>query len=211
MVGTTHSMTSRLQLAPTIESSRGQPEKPNFRTLIKGINGAGDVRAQRLMGLSALTVEVDRARLARYGLNASNALAVVATIGGRTVGTVFGDDSSETPIVVRLPPEARTDAARIGALPVGMSNGQSVPLSDVATITMADGPSQILRDKLKRRIDVEISVDGRDVASYVADAQKAVGQQVKLPEGYTVEWSGKFQNLQSASRGWRWWCRWCWR
>ncbi len=167
--------------------------------ILKGIDGAGDVRAQRLMGLSALTVEVDRARLARYGLNASDALAVVATIGGRTVGTVFGGDSSETPIVVRLPPEARTDAARIGALPVGMSNGQSVPLSDVATITMADGPSQILRDKLKRRIDVEISVDGRDVASYVADAQKAVGQQVKLPEGYTVEWSGKFQNLQSAS------------
>ena len=167
--------------------------------ILKGIDGAGDVRAQRLMGLSALTVEVDRARLARYGLNASDALAVVATIGGRTVGTVFGGDSSETPIVVRLPPEARTDAARIGALPVGMSNGQSVPLSDVATITVADGPSQILRDKLKRRIDVEISVDGRDVASYVADAQKAVGQQVKLPEGYTVEWSGKFQNLQSAS------------
>ena len=167
--------------------------------ILKGIQGAGDVRAERLDGLPALTVQIDRQKLSRYGLKASDALAIVAAIGGRDVGTVYGDNNSQTPIMVRLPSSARTDAQRIGELPVGMQNGQSVPLSDVATISVADGPSQILREGLRRRVDVDINVDGRDVTSYVGDAQKAIADQVKLPEGYTLEWSGKYQHLASAS------------
>ncbi len=167
--------------------------------VLKSVKGAGDVQAQRVDGLPALTVQVDRAKLARFGLTASDALAVVAAIGGRTVGTVYGDDNSETPVVVRLPAEARGNAEQIGALPVGLANGQSVPLSDVATVSVADGPSQVLRDQLKRRINVEINVDGRDVQSFVTEAQAAVGDKVKPPPGYTVDWGGKFQNLQSAT------------
>ncbi len=157
------------------------------------------MRAERLDGLPALTVAIDRQKLARYGLKASDALAVVAAIGGRNVGTVYGDNNSQTPIMVRLAAEARTDVARICALRIGMQNGQSVPLSDIATLSVADGPSQVLREGLRRRVDVDINVDGRDVTSYVGDAQKAVADQVKLPEGYTLEWSGKYQHLQSAS------------
>ncbi|MDT7952059.1 MAG: CusA/CzcA family heavy metal efflux RND transporter [Acetobacteraceae bacterium] len=168
-------------------------------TVLKGIKGAGDVRAQRLEGLPALTVQVDRERLARFGIKASDVLAVIAAIGGRTVGTVYGDDNTETPIVVRVQPGARSSPKRIRALPVGLSNGQSVPLSDVATVSVADGPSQVLRDHLQRRIDVEINVSGGDTQSYVTAAQKAVADQIKPPQGYTVEWSGKFKNLQSAS------------
>lgn len=168
-------------------------------SILKRIAGAGDVRAERLDGLPALTVQIDRQKLARYGLNASDALAVVAAIGGRPAGMVYGDDNTQTPIVVRLAAEARSDAARIGALPVGMRNGQSVPLADVATVTVADAASQVLRESLKRRVDVDINVDGRDVTSYVTDAQKAIGEQVQLPKGYTLEWSGKYQHLKSAS------------
>ncbi len=168
-------------------------------TILRGIEGAGDVRAEQLAGLPALTIKVDRQKLSRFGLNAADALAVVQSIGGIQVGTVYGDDNSQTPIVVRLPREARTDANRIAALPVGLSNGQSVPLGDVADISVADGASQVLRDSLRRRIDVDINLDGRDTTSYVADAQKQVGAQVKLPDGYTMVWSGKYQHLQSAS------------
>lgn len=167
--------------------------------VVGGIKGAADVRAEQQGGLPALTVAVDRAKLARYGLNASDVLAVVGAIGGHTVGTVYGADDTETPIAVRLPPETRADAARVRELPVGLADGQAVPLSAVADVTVADGPAQITRDQLKRRIDVNINVQGRDVQSFVTEAQRAVGEQVKLPNGYTAEWSGLFQNLQSAT------------
>ena len=166
---------------------------------VQGIKGAADVRAEQIGGLPALTIRVDRAKLARYGINASDALAVVAAVGGRTVGTVYGEGNSETPIVVRLPPAARASAELVRELPVGLANGQAVPLSEVAEVTLADGPAEITRDKLKRRIDVEINVQGRDVQSFVTEAQRVVGQKVALPSGYTLEWSGTFQNLQSAS------------
>ena len=168
-------------------------------TILRGIKGAGDVRAEQLQGLPALTVQVDRQKLSRYGLNAADALGVVQSIGGKQVGTVYGDDNSQTPIVVRLPHAAREDADRIGALPVGMANGRSVPLGDLATISVSDGTSQVLRESLQRRIDVDINVGGRDTTSYVGEAQQKIGQQVKLPSGYTLAWSGKYQHLQSAS------------
>ncbi len=167
--------------------------------VVGGIKGAADVRAEQQGGLPALTVAVDRAKLARYGINASDVLAVVGAIGGHTVGTVYGADDTQTPVVVRLPPEMRADAARVRELPVGLANGQAVALSEIADVAVADGPAQITRDKLKRRIDVNINVDGRDVQSFVTEAQRTVAEQVKLPTGYTAEWSGMFQNLQSAT------------
>ena len=166
---------------------------------IQGIKGASDVRAEQQGGLPALTVHVDRERLARTGATAQDALAVVEAIGGRNVGMVYGQDNTETPIVVRLSPEARTSLASIRDLPVGLPNGQSVPLSAVADIGVADGPAQIEHDKLQRRLDVDINVSGRDVQSLVTEAQRAVGERVHLPTGYTLEWSGTFKNLQSAT------------
>jgi len=168
--------------------------------IVQGIKGAADVRAEQQGGLPALTIQVDRARLARYGLNASDALAAVEAIGGRAVGTVYGQNDTETPIVVRLPPDARSSAARVRELPVGLASGQAVPLSEIADVSVADGPAEVVRDKLQRRIAVQINVRGRDMQSFVTDAQKAVQDKLKLPTGYTQEWSGTFQNLQSATQ-----------
>ena len=168
-------------------------------SVIRSIKGAADVRSEQEGGLPALTIQVDRAKLARFGLNASDVLAVVGAVGGHTVGTVYGQDQTETPIVVRLPPDARASAERVRDLPVGLTDGQAVPLSEVASVSVADGPAEITRDKLKRRIDVDINVQGRDVQSFVTAAQKAVAKQVKLPSEYTLEWSGMYQNLQSAT------------
>ncbi len=167
---------------------------------IKDIKGAGDVRAEKVGGLPALTVQVDREKIARYGLDAMQVLAVVETVGGRVVGTVYGHDDTQTPIVVRLPPDMRTGAARLRQVTVGMSGGRAVPLGEVAEISVADGPSQVKREGLERRVMVDINVRGRDTQSFVAAAQKAVQDKLKLPHGYTLEWSGKFKNLQSASK-----------
>ncbi len=167
--------------------------------VVQPIKGAADVRAEQENGLPAMTIKVDRQRVARYGINASDVLAVVEAVGGRVVGTVYGTDNTQTPIVVRLPPDARTSASAVRDLPVGLASGQAVPLSAVADVSVADGPAQITRDKLQRRIDVQINVRGRDVQGFVTEAQNAVEQKVKLPPGYSLEWGGTFQNLQSAS------------
>lgn len=167
--------------------------------VVKGVQGAADVRSEQEGTLPAMTIRLDRARLARLGLNASEALAVVEAVGGRQVGLVYGADDTQTPIVVRLAPGARSDLQAVRDLPVGLANGGAVPLSAVAEVSVSDGPSQVTRDKLQRRVAVDINVRGRDVQSFVAEAQKAVADKVKPPAGYTVEWSGTFQNLQSAS------------
>ena len=112
---------------------------------------------------------------------------------------VYGQDNTETPIMVRLSPDSRASLATIRDLPVGLPNGQSVPLSAMADVGVADGPAQIEHDKLQRRLDVDINVSGRDIQSFVTEAQRAVAQKVHLPAGYTLEWSGTFKNLQSAT------------
>ena len=167
--------------------------------VIKGVSGADSVRAENVGGLPSLSITVDRARLARYGLSADDALAVVQAVGGRPSGTVYGQDDTATPIVVRLVANARLNVQAIRDLPVGMADGQAVPLSAVADIDVADSPAQITRDKLKRRLDVDINMGSRDIQSFVTEAQAAVERQVKLPTGYTLAWSGTFQNLQSAT------------
>ena len=169
-------------------------------SIIGGIKGAGDVRAEQESGLPELTVRIDRDKLARYGISAADALAAVKAIGGHTAGTVYGKDDTETPIVVRLAPAARDDAASVRNIPVGTSQKATVPLSAVADVSVSDGPSQVLREGLKRRIAVDVNANGRDTQGFVTEAQKKIGQQLKPPDGYRVEWSGKFQNLQSAAQ-----------
>ena len=167
--------------------------------VVKSVQGAADVRSEQEGGLPAMTVKVDRARLARFGINAADVLAVVEAIGGRSVGMVYGTNDTETAIVVRLSPESRANAQQVRDLPVGLAGGQAVPLSAVAEVSVADGPSQVTRDKLQRRVAIDINVRGRDVQSFVTEVQQAVRDKVKLPTGYTLDWSGTFQNLQSAT------------
>ncbi len=167
--------------------------------VVKGVQGAADVRSEQEGSLPAMTIKLDRARLGRLGLNASDALAVVEAVGGRQVGLVYGTNDTQTPIVVRVAPEARASLQTLRDLPVGIANGAAVPLSAVADVSVADGPSQVTRDRLQRRVAVDINVRGRDVQSFVAEAQQVVADKVKPPVGYTMEWGGTFQNLQSAS------------
>ena len=149
--------------------------------------------------LPSVTIQIDRARLARFGVSAADALAVVQAIGGRTVGTVYGENDSETPIQVRLAPDARTNIGRIRALPIGLGNGAAVALSDIADISVSDGPPQVLRDQMQRRESIDIDVAGRDANSFVTESQQKVPAALRLPAGYRLEWTGQFQNLRSAS------------
>jgi cobalt-zinc-cadmium resistance protein CzcA len=164
---------------------------------LSGIPGAADVQAQQTAGQPYLRIIVDRAAIARYGMNVSQVLDEVEALGGRTVGTMV-EGAARFDIRVRLSPQDRSDFARISSLRISDGTGRSVPLSQLADIRMEEGPAQIDREHGRRKITVQANVRGRDVASFVADAQKAVAARVKLPSGYSIEWGGQFKNLQDA-------------
>ncbi|HVX94610.1 MAG TPA: CusA/CzcA family heavy metal efflux RND transporter [Polyangia bacterium] len=166
--------------------------------VIRDVPGRGDLRVQRVLGLPLLEITPDRGRLARYGLSADRVLEVVeASRVGRTAGTVF-EQARRFDLVLFLPPSHLT-AESFGELLVGTDAGQLVPLAQVATIAETEGPAVINRESLHRRVLVEVNVRGRDLVSFVHDAQARVASQVKLPAGVTVEWGGQFENFSRAS------------
>jgi cobalt-zinc-cadmium resistance protein CzcA len=171
--------------------------------VLSRVQGAADVKAEQTQGLPMLRVRVDRDSIARYGVNADDVLEVVEAIGGRTVGTVI-EGQKRFDIQVRFDPSVRRGLERVADLRVaapGVAGGppRLLPLSQLATVSLEDGPAQISRDRISRRINVELNVRGRDLATFVADAQRAVRAGVKLPTGWTIEWGGQFENLREAS------------
>jgi cobalt-zinc-cadmium resistance protein CzcA len=169
------------------------------------VPGATDVKVEQAEGLTMLTVQVDRAKAARYGLNTGEVQDTVATaIGGRAAGTLFEGDR-RFDIVVRLPETARSDLAAMARLPVALPRaGEAdatlhfIPLGEIATLTLAPGPNQVSRENGKRRVVISANVRGRDIGSFVGAAQAAVGKSVTVPAGYWITWGGQFEQLQSA-------------
>lgn len=171
--------------------------------VLQGIPGAADVKAEQTQGLPMLRVRIDRERIARYGINASDVLEVIATIGGRPLGVVL-EGQKRFVLQARFDSELRSDIEHVRDLRVAApaSDGggaRLIPLSQIADVTIEDGPAQISRDRISRRINVEANVRGRDIASFVAEAQAAIDEEIQLPPGWTLEWGGQFENLQAAT------------
>ena len=165
---------------------------------LNGVNGAADVKVEQVSGLPVLSVEPRRESLARFGIPLADVQALVATaLGGTVTGQVFEGDARYD-IVVRLPAALRDDLRTLERLPVPLPGGGQVPLSEVADLKIAPGPNQISREDGKRRIVVTANVRGRDLGSFVADAQQAI-QGVSLPSGYWLDYGGTFEQLQSAT------------
>jgi heavy metal efflux system protein len=139
--------------------------------------------------------------LARYGIKASDVLDSVAALGGTTVGTVFEEDKRH-PLRVRLPESWRNDPDKIGSIRVVDPQGRAIPLKDLAEIAEEEGPSEVERENVQHRAVVGVNVRGRDISSFVADAQAAIDAHFKdkFPPGYRVRWGGQFEHLQTASR-----------
>ena len=190
------------------------------QSVIQTIPGAADVRTEQVSGLPVMTIKLDRSALARYGLSVGDVQGIAeVAIGGKEAGLVFEGDR-RFDIVVRLPEQLRVDVDAIRALPIPLppaaeSQTQAVravfgnsplarmryiPLSAVANIEIAPGPNQISREDGKRRIVVSANVRERDLGSFVADAQRAVVEKVKLPAGYWIGWGGQFEQLVSATK-----------
>jgi cobalt-zinc-cadmium resistance protein CzcA len=193
--------------------------------VLQSIPGAADVKVEQITGLPMLTITPRRDALARHGLAVADVQDFVrVSLGGEAVGQVFEGDR-RFDIVVRLPEQLRTNLAALERLPVpvparraedvdpeaGLRSGAMratdpphvpphVPLSEVADIQFVSGPNQISRENGKRFAVVTANVRGRDLGSFVAEAQRRVSEQVAIPPGYWTGWGGQFEQLLSASR-----------
>jgi cobalt-zinc-cadmium resistance protein CzcA len=166
---------------------------------IRSVTGAEDVKVEQVSGLPVLSIQPRRDALARYGVALADLQSVVsAALGGRDVGEVFEGDARYS-IVVRLPEAQRDDLRNLERLPISLPGDGTVPLAEVAELVVAPGPNQISREDGKRRIVVTANVRGRDLGSFVADAQAAI-RQVSLQPGYWIDYGGTFEQLQSASQ-----------
>jgi cobalt-zinc-cadmium resistance protein CzcA len=144
---------------------------------------------------------VDRAAVARYGTDAQTVLSLVQTgLGGQAAGNIL-EGQRTFPLSVRLAAPARKEVARIADLWVDTAAGQRIPLKSLATIKLETGSSRIMRDYNRRRIAVKCSIRGRDMGSFVADAQERVSRILKpsLPKGYEITWEGQFENQRRAN------------
>ncbi len=164
----------------------------------ESIQGAQDIRVERLTGQQYLSITVNRQATARHGINAADIHDVIETAIGGKIATDIYEGERHFSASVRLPETFRNSIEAIDAILLTSANGARVPLGDIAYISLSDGPSQISREMGKRRIVVGINVRDRDLGSFVAELQKAVASEVKLPEAYYLEWGGQFQNMERA-------------
>jgi cobalt-zinc-cadmium resistance protein CzcA len=176
-----------------------QKKGEEISRVVARVPGAADVKLEQTSGLPVIRVQVDRDRCARYGISVGDVLDTVeAARAGKEVGTVF-EGARRFSLVVRLDDEAARTLEALGNVPVASPSGASIPLAQLAEITLDTGPAQISREAVRRRIVVETNVRGRDMASFVAEAKERIRKEVQLPSGYYIRWGGQFENLQAAS------------
>jgi heavy metal efflux system protein len=164
------------------------------------VRGTQDLRIERLTGQQYLTIDIRRRTMARYGLNAADVHDVIETAMGGRVATEIYEGERRFPAVVRFPEEFRDKAETIGDTLLAGPSGALVALREIADVKVVDGPVQVSRESGKRRIVVGSNVTGRDIGSYVKEAQDRIAEEVKLPEGYYIQWGGQFENMERATK-----------
>ncbi len=167
---------------------------------LEQVSGATDVKVEQVTGVPRIRIIVDRDQIGRYGLSAKDVLGIIESVRvGQTVGTVF-QGQRRFDLIVRLSDETSAGPVAIGNILIPTAHGELVPLSRVATIEVDEGPAQVSRENIQRRLVVEANIRGRDLGSFVTEAQQVIHDRVSLPSGYYLEWGGQFKHLQEASR-----------
>ena len=162
------------------------------------IRGVEDLKVEQLFGQPYITIDIDRGKIARHGINVSDVREVIATaIGGEAATRVY-EEHRRFNLVVRFPEQYRNSIETIGNIRLKASGGAYIPLSDLGAIRMHEGPGRINRDQLQRYLPVSFNTHGRDIGGIVAEAQERMAREIRLPEGYTVVWGGSFENMQRA-------------
>ncbi len=167
--------------------------------ILLGIEGAADVSGDQITGQPNLKIRVNQDQIARYGIPAKNVLDVIESVGYRQAGVIY-EGQRDFPLVMRLPDAQRTDVGALENTLIPTDTGPIVPLKSVAEFEEVAGPAQINREWGRRLIRVQCNVRGRDVASFVTEAQQAINNRITLPEGYVINWGGQFENLERSKQ-----------
>jgi len=170
-----------------------------IRRVLATLKGAHDLKMIPRSGLPSLAIEVDRSRVARYGINAQDVLDAVETIGGHVVGQVI-EGQARYPLQVRFDKAARSDEEQLEDIKVAAPGGMQIPMTQLAHFRLSEGPVSIWRKNLTRQVTVATNIRGIDLGTFVSRAKEAVEKQVKLPHGWWLEWGGQYENLTRASR-----------
>jgi cobalt-zinc-cadmium resistance protein CzcA len=166
--------------------------------VLEKVTGAEDVEVERTKGLPFVRVIPKRSQIARHGINVRDVLDAVACIGGKEVGQVF-EGQRRFPLQVRFGPGWRADLEKIKQIRIADPQNRQIPLEELAYLKLEDGPAEISREAIRRRILITCNVRGRDIAGFVHDAKQKLERHVRLPSGYTIKWGGQFKNLEDAS------------
>ncbi|MFY8222423.1 MAG: efflux RND transporter permease subunit, partial [Pirellulales bacterium] len=167
--------------------------------VLRDIPGSADVRADWQANVPTLRINSRQDQLARHGIDGIDVMQTVSAMGGIQAGVVY-EGRPRFPLMLKFPAMWREDEGLVPQIPVGSVGGRPVPLGELADIRVDESPPSIEHESSRRRTFVSANVRGRDVASFVGDAQRRIAEQVKLPTGYTIGWGGDFENLLSASR-----------
>ncbi len=168
--------------------------------VLNSVEGSADVSVEQVTGQPVLRVKIKQDEIARYGVPASVVMDLVESIGGLAVGEVY-EGQLRFPLVMRLPKDKQADPESIRQILVATPAGEQIPLSRLASVEVTEGPSQISREWGLRRLNISSNVRGRDVGSFVAEAQQKINEKVILPEGrYHIEWGGQFEHMQRARK-----------
>ncbi|MCB5191303.1 efflux RND transporter permease subunit [Methylobacillus arboreus] len=163
-----------------------------------GVQGATEIKVEKVSGQQYLNITVDRHAIARHGINASDVHDVIETAIGGKIATEIYEGQRRFSAAVRYPEGFRDNIEAISNILITSPNGSRVALRDLANIEVRDGPAQISRELAKRRVVVGINVKDRDLGGFVAELQQVLTKQLKLPEGYYLEFGGQFQNMERA-------------
>ncbi|MFZ4731252.1 MAG: efflux RND transporter permease subunit [Pirellulales bacterium] len=167
--------------------------------LLRGIRGAADVRADWQADVPTLRIDARRDQLARHAIDGTEVMLAVSALGGIQTGVIY-EGRPRFPLVVRYPKAWREDESLLPQIPVGSAQGRPVPLGELADVRIEENPPSVEHENSRRRTFVSANVRGRDVASFVTEAQQRVAAEIPLPPGYTIRWGGDFENLLSAGR-----------
>jgi cobalt-zinc-cadmium resistance protein CzcA len=167
--------------------------------LMQQIKGVKDIKVEQIAGQPYLIIDIDRQKIARYGINVADVQEIIATAVGGKVATHVYEGERRFQLTLRFPEPQRNSIGTIGEIRVKSASGALIPMSDLATIEMHEGPARISREQVKRRIYIGFNVVGRDIGGVVDEGRKKLATQIHLPVGYSVLWGGAFENMERAN------------
>lgn len=167
--------------------------------IMKTVTGVKDLKVEQIAGQPYLTVEIDRQKIARYGINVADIQEIIETAIGGKVATHVYEGTRRFQLILRFPHEYRNSVRAISETRVKAASGAPIPLSDLATVEIREGPARISREQVRRRIYIGFNVVGRDIGSVVDEGRRKLASELHVPEGYFVTWGGAFENMERAN------------